>query len=170
MQASLENQLNSMDTVERRSAFDALTAAAASGAVVLPEPGRAFNLHCHSFFSFNGYGYSPVGLAWRGRQLGLSAMALVDFDVLDGVEEFLEAARALGLRSGAGMETRVFVPEFADDEINSPGEPGVSYHVGVGFVSSTVKDPVLLYHLKTLAQNRPRRSWSGSIPCCMRSG
>ena len=154
MQASLENQLNSMDTVERRSAFDALTAAAASGAVALPEPGRAFNLHCHSFFSFNGYGYSPVGLAWCGRQLGLSAMALVDFDVLDGVEEFLDAARALGLRSGAGMETRVFVPEFADDEINSPGEPGVSYHVGVGFVSSEVKDPVLLYHLKTLAQNR----------------
>lgn len=154
MQESLENQLNSMDTAERAGAFEALKGAAASGAVALPEPGSAFNLHCHSFFSFNGYGYSPVGLAWCGRQLGLSAMALVDFDVLDGVEEFLDAAQALGLRSGAGMETRVFVPEFADDEINSPGEPGVSYHVGVGFVSSTVKDPVLLYHLKTLAQNR----------------
>lgn len=154
MQETLENNLNSIDKAERKAAFDELVTNAASGVITLPEPGRRFNLHCHSFFSFNGYGYSPMALAWCGRTQGLSAMVLVDFDVLDGVEEFLEAALALGLRSGAGMETRVFVPEFADDEINSPGEPGVAYHVGVGFVSSMVKDPVLLYHLKTLAQNR----------------
>lgn len=81
-------------------------------------------------------------------------MALVDFDVLDGVDEFLDTAPLVGLRAGAGLETRVFVPEFAEDEINSPGEPGVAYHVGIGFVSSTAKDPVLLHHLKALAQNR----------------
>ncbi|OQC05815.1 MAG: hypothetical protein BWX80_01872 [Candidatus Hydrogenedentes bacterium ADurb.Bin101] len=154
MQASLEQQLNSIDRQEREEAFKRLTALFASGAIVLPDSGHAFNLHCHSFFSFNGYGYSPTGLAWCGRKLGLRAMALVDFDVLDGVDEFLETAASMGLRSGAGMETRVFVPEFAEDEINSPGEPGVAYHVGIGFVSSTVKDPVLLHYLKALAQNR----------------
>ncbi len=156
MQQSMEQKLNSIDRQERNQAFKALVDSAASGEIALPEPGRAFNLHCHSFFSFNGYGYSPLGLAWCGRTLGISAMALVDFDVLDGVDEFLDAASRLGLRFGAGMETRVFVSEFAEDEINSPGEPGVAYHVGIGFVSSTVKDPVLLQHLKTLAQNRTR--------------
>lgn len=156
MQHSLEQQLNSNDRQERAQALKKLVESAATGAITLPEPGRAFNLHCHSFFSFNGYGYSPSGLTWCGRTLGLSAMALVDFDVLDGVDEFLDAASRLGLRFGAGMETRVFVSEFAEDEINSPGEPGVAYHVGIGFVSSTVKDPVLLQHLKTLAQNRTR--------------
>lgn len=156
MQHSLEQQLNSNDRQERAQALKKLVESAATGAITLPEPGRAFNLHCHSFFSFNGYGYSPSGLTWCGRKLGLSAMALVDFDVLDGVDEFLETAPVLGLRAGAGMETRVFVPEFSDDEINSPGEPGVAYHVGIGFVSSAVKDPVLLQRLKTLAQNRTR--------------
>ncbi len=154
MQESLEKNLASIRVEERKEAFRKLVERASSGDISLPEPGRAFNLHCHSFFSFNGYGYTPVGLAWCGRKLGLIAMALVDFDVLDGVDEFLEAAQLVGLRAGAGMETRVFVPEFAEDEINSPGEPGVAYHVGIGFVSSTVKDPVLLHHLKALAQNR----------------
>ena len=53
-------------------------------------------------------------------------MGIVDFDVLDGVDEFLGACDAVGLRGSTGMETRVFVPEFADREINSPGEPGVT--------------------------------------------
>jgi hypothetical protein len=34
------------------------------------------------------------------------------------------------------METRVFIPEFASREINSPGEPGVYYTMGIGFPSS----------------------------------
>ena len=105
----------------------------------LPPMGRAFNLHAHSFFSYNGYGYSPSGLAWRGRRAGLCAMGLVDFDVLDGVAEFLGACHALGLRACAGLETRVFVPAFADRVINSPGEPGIAYHMGAGFVSETVR-------------------------------
>ena len=30
----------------------------------------------------------------------------------------------------------MFVPEFSTREINSPGEPGVCYQMGVGFASS----------------------------------
>jgi hypothetical protein len=52
-------------------------------------------------------------------------MGIVDFDVLDGVDEFLDACELVGVRGSAGIETRVFLPEFATREINSPGEPGV---------------------------------------------
>jgi hypothetical protein len=40
------------------------------------------------------------------------------------------------------METRVFVPEFARREINSPGEPGIFYHMGIGFTSRQVPESV----------------------------
>jgi len=51
-------------------------------------------------------------------------IGIVDFDVLDGVDEFLAACEVAGVRGSAGVETRVFIPEFATHEINSPGEPG----------------------------------------------
>ena len=73
----------------------------------------------------------------QGR--GLAAAGIVDFDVLDGVDEFLDAGRADRARSCcARLESRVFVPEFAELVINSPGEPGVAYHMGVGFPRGAV--------------------------------
>ena len=39
---------------------------------------------------------------------------IVDFDVLDGLEEFWEASRLLDLKACVGIESRVFVPEFSD--------------------------------------------------------
>lgn len=147
--------LDHPDARTRRQALEALHAAAVA-AGNLPAPGRAFNLHAHSFFSYNGYGYSPTGLAWRARRAGLCAMGLVDFDVLDGVVEFLSACHLLGLRACAGIETRVFVPEFADRVINSPGEPGIAYHMGAGFVSGTVRDAALPDRLRAVAAERTR--------------
>lgn len=152
----LEAQLNDFNPNTRRDALSELLALVRTGDIVFPPQTRAFNLHCHTFFSFNGYGYSPSALAWKGRMAGLYAMGLVDFDVLDGIEEFLDACNAVGLRACAGFETRIFVPEFASREINSPGEPGISYHMGVGFVSQTVKDNRLLNSLKKIAQDRNR--------------
>jgi hypothetical protein len=93
-------------------------------------------MHAHTFFSFNGYGYSPTALAWLARRRSFKLMGIVDFDVLDAVDEFLTACDLVGVRGSAGIETRVFVPEFATREINSPGEPGVYYHMGIGFTSS----------------------------------
>ncbi len=92
------------------------------------------NLHLHSFFSFNGEGWSPSRLAWEARQRGLYAAGVCDFDTLDGLEEMLLAGDLLGLRTMASMESRVFFSEYADQEINSPGEPGVFYFMGAGFV------------------------------------
>jgi hypothetical protein len=97
-------------------------------------------LHCHTFFSYNGYGYSPSYLAWWAKKEGLFATGIVDFDVLDGVNEFLHAASDLNCRGICGVETRVFIPELADKVINSPGEPGVAYHMGVGFQSGSAPE------------------------------
>lgn len=152
--AALEAQLNSFDREARRSALAELVALAERGDIALPPQTHAFNLHCHSFFSYNGYGYSPTALAWQGRRQGLYAMGLVDFDVVEGVEEFLEACAQVGLRRCAGMETRIFVPEFSDREINSPGEPGISYHMGAGFTTRGGAQPALQARFLDIAQQR----------------
>jgi hypothetical protein len=82
----------------------------------------------------------------------------VDFDVFDGVDEFLAATAVLDLKACGGMETRVFVPEFADKVMNSPGEPGISYHMGVGFPSGklTGKNKAFQKGLQDTAQQRNR--------------
>lgn len=130
----LEKALNSFDRDRRLAALKELAPYVSQFAA--PEADVA-NMHCHTFFSYNAYGHSPASLAWLARRRGIKLMGIVDFDVLDGVDEFLDACAMLGVRGSAGMETRVFLPEFATREINSPGEPGVLYHMGIGFTSST---------------------------------
>ncbi len=153
---TLEQQLNDFDAAKRGAALDALLAMAEAGDIVLPDQNRDFNMHCHTFFSFNGYGYSPTYIAWKARCEGLYAMGLVDFDVLDGVDEFLAACRKTGIKSCAGLETRVYIAEFSTREINSPGEPGISYHMGTGFPSGTEQGSALVGRLRGIAQNRTR--------------
>ncbi|MCX6029114.1 MAG: hypothetical protein NT169_07400 [Chloroflexi bacterium] len=116
------------------------------------------NMHCHTFFSFNAYGYSPTALVWLAKRRGLAAIGTVDFDVLDAVDEFLAACDLAGVRGSAGIETRVFIPQFATREINSPGEPGIYYHMGIGFTSSRVPDATaaILTGLRDRAERRNR--------------
>ena len=128
MTAELEARLNDFDAATRRAALEELVAAADAGTIELPPVRPWFNLHCHSFFSYSGYGLSPSALVWKARQLGLEFVGLVDFDVLDGVEEFHAAGALVGVKTIAAMETRAFIPEFKTREINSPGEPGITYH------------------------------------------
>ena len=133
----LEQALNHFDPVVRRTALKQL---------LENHPGPPVwrgvaNMHCHTFFSFNAYGYSPTGLAWLARRKGIDLMGIVDFDVLDAVNEFLNACDQVGVRGSAGIETRVYVPEFAQREINSPGEPGVLYHMAIGFTETDVPPP-----------------------------
>ena len=117
-------------------------------------PGADVNLHAHTFFSYNAYGYSPSKFAWLARKAGLAVAGIVDFDVLDGVDEFLAAGRQIGLKCCAGLESRVFVPEFATLEMNSPGEPGVSYNMGVGFPRAA-SHPFLV-EMRAAAKKRTR--------------
>jgi hypothetical protein len=154
----LEQKLDSFSSAERKQALMSLCEKVAAGEITLPEAGKTVNMHCHTFFSYNTYGDSPSKFAWLARKAGLAATQVVDFDVLDAVDEFHEAAKMLNLKGCGGMETRVFVPEFADKVINSPGEPGISYHMGVGFPSSRVPDDQkkFLLGLKETAQQRNR--------------
>jgi hypothetical protein len=152
----LERQLDSFSTEERKKALEVLWQNVRAGRVELAEPGSFVNLHCHTFFSYNTYGYSPSKFAWLARKRGLAVAGIVDFDVLDGLEEFTAAARLLNLRNCAGLETRVYVPEFADKEMTSPGEPGITYHMGVGFPSAklSLDTQPFLSKLRQTAQNR----------------
>lgn len=138
----LEEQLDSFDTKTRKQSLLTLIDMADKGKIDLPEQQEIANLHAHTFYSYNGYGFSPSHIAWLGRKLGAKFMGIIDFDVLDGVDEFLDACEIAAIRGTAGIETRVFIPEFGQVEINSPGEPGVAYHMGTGFTSSTVPTPV----------------------------
>jgi hypothetical protein len=140
--AELESRLDDFDPAVRGQALQELASEARQGTVARAPQAEVANMHCHTFFSFNALGYSPTSLAWLGVRQGFKLMGIVDFDVLDGVDEFLAACEVVGLRGSAGIETRVFVPEYASLEINSPGEPGVCYHMGIGFTSSQVPQSV----------------------------
>ena len=134
----LENRLNSFDPAVRKSALLEAKAGFENNTIEAARKSSIHNMHCHSFFSYNGYGYSPSYIVYLAKKMGFYAVGLVDFDVLDGVDEFMEALALLDVRGCCGMETRVFVPELADKEINSPGEPGIAYHLGCGFTSGKV--------------------------------
>ena len=145
-----------LDSFNLEERLTALRALAAAGRDDLPAAGENLNLHFHSFFSYNSEGWSPSHLAWAARRRGLYAAGLCDFDVLDGLEEFLEAGRILGLRVTVNLETRAFVREFADREISSPGEAGVTYIMGAGFarVPSSGPQARTLGELRAGAQAR----------------
>ena len=158
MTEKLEQELDSFDPAQRKNALSALCEKVEAGQINLPDAGTAVNIHCHTFFSYNTYGYSPSKFAWLARKAGLAVAGVVDFDVLDALDEFLDACQLLGIKGCAGLETRVFVPEFEDRVINSPGEPGISYHMGVGFPSANVPEQQksFLAGLRQTAQRRNR--------------
>ena len=114
----------------------ALTEAAANESFPAVQP--ILNAHAHTFYSFNYKGYSPTTFALEAKRGGLEIGGIVDFDVLDGLNEYWEASRRLDLKACIGLESRVFVPEFSDRVINSPGEPGISYHMGTGFTTTDI--------------------------------
>lgn len=153
--ADLEARLNDFRLDVRSRALETLLRR-------LPEPPvspkEVANMHCHTFFSFNAYGHSPTSLAWLARQRGFKLMGIVDFDVLDGVDEFLDACDRTGVRGSTGIETRVYLPEFAQYEMNSPGEPGILYHMGIGFTSGQVgpEAAALIRELRSQSAQRNR--------------
>jgi len=154
----LEGQLDSFEAVERKRALAELCELAELDKIDLPEIGTDVNVHCHTFFSYNTYGYSPSKFAWLARKKGLAVAGVVDFDVLDALEEFLDACRILGLKGCAGLESRVYVPEFATRVMTSPGEPGITYHMGVGFPTAELQgaEKDFLLNLRKTAQQRNR--------------
>ena len=83
-----EEKLDSFDYEERWNAFSKLVEKVNKGEITFPPPSPRVNLHFHTFFSFNAYGYSPLHVVWKAKEIGLSMAGSVDFDVLDAVPEF----------------------------------------------------------------------------------
>jgi len=154
----LEGELNSFDPAVRNFALSALLALVEEGVVTCPPLTSDSNLHCHSFHSYNTYGFSPSALAWIARREGIGLMGIVDFDLLDGVDEFLSACDQAGIHGTAGIETRVWLSDFSDRDINSPGEPGIAYMMGVGFTGTNpgITNRHTLELLRSGAQERNR--------------
>jgi len=150
----LERALDDFDRDRRREALAALWRAVELGEIALPQPGGAVNLHAHTFFSYNAYGYSPSKFAWLARKAGLAVAGIVDFDVLDGVEELVDAGRLIGLKTCASLESRVLVPELRTRVFNSPGEPGVAYNLGIGFPRALAHP--FLSEMRAAAEKRTR--------------
>ena len=123
--------MNSFNPSERK---DALKEFLNQHPIFDPE-GSNVNLHFHSFNSYNCENWSPTRIACESKLRGLYAAGIIDFDVIDGRDEFLEDAELLSLRASVGIETRAFLTEYSHLEIDSPGEPGVSYIAGSGFVT-----------------------------------
>ncbi|MFC1500455.1 hypothetical protein ACFL6T_05510 [Candidatus Zixiibacteriota bacterium] len=154
----LEARLNDFNPVVRAEALARLIDHARDGLIMPGELPPSANMHCHTFYSYNAAGLSPSSVAWTAWTLGIDYMGIVDFDVLDGVEEFLAACEILGVKGSTGIETRAFIPEYSDRVINSPGEPGVCYLMGVGFISASVPADVesLFHDLRDRTASRNR--------------
>lgn len=134
--AEFEAKLDSYDPAVRANALHTLSGLSATDPALFPETKPVSNMHAHTFFSYNCHGYSPTRFAWLARRAGLEVAGIADFDVLDGLNEFMAAGRIVGIKTAVGLESRVFVPEFSSRVINSPGEPGISYHMGSGFTTT----------------------------------
>ena len=151
-----EQQLDSFNLEERTSAL-AKIYKSQIGEMKSNPIGSYVNIHIHTFYGYNAYGYSPSKAAWLACKHRLAVAGIIDFDVLDGLDEFLEAAKLTGIKACAGMETRVYVPEYADKEINSPGEPGIAYHIGIGF-PRVPREEHLCKFLKELKRTSQQRN------------
>lgn len=135
----MEEDLKSFDPAVRRNALEKLVM---ERGAALPQAGTNVNMHFHSFFSYNAEDYSPSRIAWEARKAGLYAAGLCDFDVLDGLEEFIQAGYLLGLKTSVNVETRAYLDEYANVDITSPGEQGVTYIMGAGFAKMLEPDTV----------------------------
>jgi hypothetical protein len=138
---SVEKTLNHLDVQIRREAILSIRKMIEEGALTPPPPQENCNLHVHTFFSYNAFGHSPSSLAWLARREGIKLMGIIDFDTLEGTEEFLWACEQLQVRGTVSLETRVYLPEFADLVITSKGHPGIAYYILSGFASGGLSAP-----------------------------
>ncbi len=125
--------------------------------ITFEPPLPIFNLHFHTFFSFNAYGYSPLHIIYKAKKERLEMAGSVDFDVLDAMPEFLWGGLTIEIKVASGIETRIYLPEFRDKELSSPNEPGVAYYMGNGFTRLPAKNSTAektLTALRKIAQSR----------------
>jgi hypothetical protein len=158
MNNDIEKRLNNFDATVRKNALKEVVDHFNTGKLKAAEASKLHNMHCHTIYSYNGYAFSPSYIAYLAKKEGWFAAGIVDFDVLDAVDEFLNACKMLNIRALCGVETRAYLNEFSDKVINSPGEPGIAYHMGIGFTSSKLPSPDTINFLKTMKERAATRT------------
>ena len=85
------------------------------------------NTHIHTTYSFSPY--SPTAAVYAARMEGLCTAGIIDHDSISGAEEFLEAAKMIGIPVTIGMECRVSMDgtRLEGRRTNNPYQVGVSY-------------------------------------------
>ena len=85
------------------------------------------NNHIHTTYSFSPY--SPTAAVYAARMEGLCTAGIIDHDSISGAEEFLEAAKLVGMPVTIGMECRVSMENtrLEGRRTNNPDQEGVSY-------------------------------------------
>jgi hypothetical protein len=156
--SELKQKLNDFNPATRIDAVKTAAELIKSGEIKVEPATDAHNLHCHTFYSFNGYGFSPSYIAYIAKTQGWFAAGIVDFDVLDAVDEFLNACSIFEIRPLCGVETRAFIDKFSDKVINSPGEPGIAYHMGVGFTKTSPENKDAFEFLKVMKERARKRT------------
>lgn len=127
--------LNSRLTDERRQALNEAVTSFRDGSVVRPHDTGWVNVLARTFFSYSYDSFSPARLAWEAVIRGLSVIGSADYGNLGALGELQLAGDALGIRATVSMETKVYVPAYADREINCPDQPGFLRCLGVGFTN-----------------------------------
>ena len=102
-------------------------------AAILPETvfppavPQYINNHIHTTYSFSPY--SPTAAVYAARAEGLCTAGIIDHDSISGAEEFLEAAKMIGMPVTIGMECRVSMDGTRLEGLrtNNPDQVGVSY-------------------------------------------
>ncbi len=85
------------------------------------------NNHIHTTYSFSPY--SPTAAVYAARMEGLCTAGIIDHDSISGAEEFLEAAKIIGMPVTIGMEARISMEgtRLEGRRTNNPDQEGVSY-------------------------------------------
>lgn len=92
-----------------------------------PMVSQYINNHIHTTYSFSPY--SPTAAVYAARMEGLCTAGIIDHDSISGAEEFLEAAKLVGIPVTIGMECRVSMAgtRLEGRRTNNPDQVGVSY-------------------------------------------
>ncbi len=96
-------------------------------AVFPPMVPQYINNHIHTTYSFSPY--SPTAAVYAARMEGLCTAGIIDHDSISGAEEFIEAAKMVGMPVTIGMEARISMDgtRMEGRRTNNPDQIGVSY-------------------------------------------
>ena len=156
---SILDKLNA-PTVEERLKNLADIAAATD---FIPTVPQYINNHIHTTYSFSPY--SPTAAVYAARAEGLCTAGIIDHDTIAGAEEFLEAAKIIGMPVTIGMECRVSMSEtsMAARRTNNPDQIGVSYMTIQGVPHHQIGRLMEFFQPYREARNRRNRAMVARI-------